>query len=148
VNPLYLLLAAVTGAGIAVQAVVNARLRVVVGTPLWAAAVQILIGLTGVLAIIALTRQPAPVTAGLDRAPWWVWTGGFLGAAYVVVSILLTPRLGAALMLASTIVGQLVAAVLIDHFGWFGTTVFRISPLRLLGVALLVAGVILIRRSG
>ena len=61
------------------------------------------------------------------------------------MGVIVTPRLGAALMLASTIVGQLGAALVVDHFGWFGSTVVPISFTRLLGVVLLALGVILIR---
>jgi transporter family-2 protein len=62
------------------------------------------------------------------------------------VSVVLVSRLGAALLLASIVVGQLVASLLIDHYGWLGAPVHRISPARLIGAALLVAGVALIRR--
>jgi transporter family-2 protein len=147
VNNLYMLLGVVAGAGVAAQAVINARLRLVVGVPLWAAATQFVVGLTLILLVAMATRQPAPATEGLARAPWWIWTGGIFGATFIVVSILLTPRLGAALMLASTIVGQLSAALLIDHFGWFGAPILRMTPARVLGAALLVAGVLLIRRT-
>jgi transporter family-2 protein len=61
------------------------------------------------------------------------------------MSVIATPRLGAALMLAASIVGQLGAALIIDHYGFFGGEVIQVSAMRLVGVALLVAGVILIR---
>lgn len=145
-NSLYLLLGLVAGAGITAQAAINAHLRLFLGAPLWAAATQFIVGLTLVLLAALMTRQPAPVTTGLASAPWWVWTGGLFGATFIVASIVLTARLGAALMMASTIVGQLSAALLIDHYGWFGATVIRMSPGRVLGAALLVLGVVLIRR--
>jgi transporter family-2 protein len=53
--------------------------------------------------------------------------------------------LGAALMLASSIVGQLGAALVIDHYGLFGATVIPITATRVIGVTLLAVGVILIR---
>lgn len=134
------------GAGVAAQAVINARLRLILGAPLWAAATQFAVGLALILLVALATRQPAPLTAGLPRAPWWIWLGGVFGATFIVVSIVLTPRLGAALMLASMIVGQLVAALLIDHYGLFGAEVIRLTPIRIIGAALLVAGVLLIRR--
>jgi transporter family-2 protein len=143
---LYLLVGAMAGAGVAAQAVINARLRVIVGAPLWAAATQFTVGLALILLVALATRQPAPLTVGLPRAPWWIWLGGVFGATFIVVSIVLTPRLGAALMLASMIVGQLVAALLIDHYGLFGAEVIRLTPVRIIGAALLVAGVLLIRR--
>ena len=143
----YLLLGVIAGAGVAAQAVINARLRLILGAPLWAAATQFMVGLTLILVVAVATRQPAPVTAGLARAPWWIWLGGLFGASFIVISIVLTPRLGTALMLASVIVGQLSAALLIDHYGWFGASVIRMSPMRVLGAALLVLGVILLRRT-
>jgi transporter family-2 protein len=145
VNNFYLLFAFVTGAGVAVQSVINARLRLLLGGPLWAAAAQFVVGLVLLLAAALVTLQPAPMTAGVGRAPWWVWTGGVFGATFIVVSIVLTPKLGATLTLASMIVGQLTAALVVDHYGLFGGTVIRMSPSRVLGVALLLFGVTLIR---
>ena len=145
-NNLYVLLGVVTGAMIAVQAAVNSRLRIALGdSAIWAAIVQTVIGLVALVAVGFLTRQPTPVTAGLGRHPWWIWTGGFLGMWYVTINIFLTPRLGAALMLASMIGGQLVAALLVDHYGLFGVAIVRATPARVVGVALLVAGVSLLR---
>lgn len=146
-NQLYLLFGVLSGAGIAAQAAINARLRVILGAPLWAAAAQFIVGLTLILLVAAATRQPAPETEGLARAPWWIWLGGVFGATFIVVSIVLTPRLGTALMLASVIVGQLSAALLIDHYGLFGASVIRMSPGRVIGAALLVLGVVLLRRG-
>lgn len=144
-NNLYLLLALATGAGVAVMAVLNARLGVLLGGPFWAAAAQFTVALSAVLAIALLTRQPAPATAGFGGAPWWVWAGGLFSATFIVVSILLTPRLGVALTLATIIVGQLTAALVVDHYGLFGASIIRVSLPRVLGVLLLLAGVTLLR---
>jgi transporter family-2 protein len=145
VNSFYLLLAFVTGAGVAAQSVINSRLRMLLGGPIWAAAAQFVVGLALLLVVAALTRQPAPVTLGLGGAPWWVWTGGAFGAMFIVVTIVLTAKIGATLTLASIIVGQLMAALVVDHYGLFGGTVVRLTPTRLIGVALLLLGVTLIR---
>jgi bacterial/archaeal transporter family-2 protein len=145
VNNFYLLLAFVTGAGVAAQSVINSRLRVLLDGPLWAAAAQFVVGLLLLLLAAAVTRQPAPVTAGLTTAPWWVWTGGAFGATFIVVTIVLTAKIGATLTLASIIVGQLTAALVVDHYGLFGGAVVRLTPLRVTGVALLLLGVVLIR---
>jgi transporter family-2 protein len=74
-----------------------------------------------------------------------MWTGGLFGALFILMAVVTTPALGAALMLASSIVGQLGAALVIDHYGLFGGTVIPVTPTRVIGVALLGAGVILIR---
>jgi transporter family-2 protein len=145
VNNLYLLLAFVTGAGVAMQFAINSRLRLLLGGPLWSAAAQFVVGLVLLLLLAVGTRQEPPMTMGLSRAPWWVWTGGAFGASVIVVSIILTPKIGATLTLASMIVGQLTMALIVDHYGMFGGAVIRLSPVRVMGVALLLAGVTLLR---
>ena len=142
---LYILFAVVSGAGVAAQAVINSRLRFLLGTPVWAAATQFIVGLAVLAILAAATRQPLPSGAAIARTPWWMWTGGLFGAAFIFMSVVATPRLGAALMLAASIVGQLGAALIIDHYGFFGAEVIQITAMRVVGVALLVAGVVLIR---
>jgi transporter family-2 protein len=144
-NTVYLLLALIAGAGLAFQAVINTRLSQALGSPLWASVVQVFVGLVFLGFCVAILRQPIPTFAGAARLPWWIWTGGAIGAAYVLSVILTTRPLGVALMVASVVVGQSLAALAIDHYGWFGVEVHRLSPLRVVGVALLLAGVLLIR---
>jgi transporter family-2 protein len=145
VNNLYLLFALLTGAGVALQSVINARLRLLLGGPFWAAAGQFIVGLIFLLAMALLTRQPAPVTARIPGSPLWIWAGGLFGATFILVNIILTPKLGATLTLAMMIVGQLTAALIVDHYGLFGGTIVRLSATRLAGVILLLLGVSLIR---
>ena len=144
-NPFYLVVALGTGAAIAVQALANSRLRLALGTPVWAAIAQFVVGLAALVAIAVLTRQPAPIMAGLSRMPWWGWIGGAVGALFIVVSIVLTPRLGTALTLATITVGQLLAALVLDHYGLLGAPVVRLSMPRVLGAACLLAGIALMR---
>ena len=97
------------------------------------------------LAAIFFLRVPAPQVAALVAAPWWAWTGGCLGAFFVLSSLVLAPKLGAAAFVATTIVGTMAASLVIDHFGLI---VFRPQPvtiLRLVGAALVVAGMIMIQ---
>ncbi len=142
---MYIALAVAAGAGLAFQAVINSRLRTVLDSALWAALVQIAVGLLMMVAVVTVARTGVPSGAGLSRAPWWVWTGGLLGALYVLTVIVATPPLGAALALASVVVGQTVTALLIDHYGWLGVPVQPATPARLAGAALLMAGIVLLR---
>ena len=144
-NPFYLSVAFVTGAAIAVQALANSRLRFALGTPVWAAIAQFIVGLAALVAIAIVTRQPAPDTGGLSRMPWWGWVGGAIGALFITVSIVLTPRLGTAVTLATMTVGQMLAALVLDHYGWLGAPMIRLSLPRLLGAACLLAGIALMR---
>jgi transporter family-2 protein len=147
VNNVYVLFAIAAGAGVAAQAVINGRLRFILGAPVWAAAAQFVVGLAVLILFGVVSRQAVPAAAEAARAPWWMWTGGLFGALFILMAVVATPVLGAALMLASSIVGQLGAALLIDHYGLFGATVIPITPTRVMGVVLLGLGVILIRRT-
>lgn len=138
-----LLLAALGGAAIALQALVNARLQQAAGNPILAASISFAVGLAGLLAVLPLSRGGS--VSALGFAPWWAWIGGLLGAFYIVMSILLLPRIGAAALISAVVLGQMVFSIVADHYGLLGTQVREASPLRLLGALLLVAGVLLIR---
>lgn len=142
---MYIFLVAAAGAGLALQAVVNARLRVALDSALWASITQVFVGLVFLAVIALLLRQPPPFTAALSRLPWWAWTGGVLGALYVAVVIISTGPLGAAATIAAVIVGQTTMALVIDHFGWFGVETQRLSVARAVGAALMFGGLLLIR---
>jgi transporter family-2 protein len=79
--------------------------------------------------------------------PWYVWVaGGAFGTAYLTGNILLAPRLGAGALVGLVVTGQLLFAVVCDNFGWLGFAVHSINLWRVLGCALLVAGVALIAK--
>ena len=131
------------GAAQTVQGAVNAQLRAAVQSPLWATLLSFLVGTAGLAALVAVSRAPLP-------AQWparaWVWSGGLLGVVYIFSAIVLVPRLGAATMMGLFIAGQMSVALVLDHYGWIGLPRHGASPTRLLGVALIVSGVILLRR--
>ncbi len=145
-KPLLVLLALVAGAFMPVQAGVNSRLRFLLGDPISAAMISFAVGTLGLAAYVVALRKPWPDAALVHAAPWWLWTGGLMGAFFVAASVVLAPRLGAAAMMAWLIAGQLMAAVVLDHFGLVGYALREASPLRLLGVGLLVAGAVLVQR--
>jgi transporter family-2 protein len=143
---LFLLLAVLAGAMLPVQTGVNVQLRGLLGEPLAAALVSFLVGTLGLAAVMALLRVAVPVGTAWERSAWWHWSGGLLGAAYIAVTIVLAPRLGAATLIAALVAGQMIASLVVDHYGWVGFTEHAISPMRLAGAALIVTGVILVRR--
>ncbi len=140
------LVALAAGAGLPVQAGVNAAMARHAGRPEWAAFMNFAVGLVVLGAWLAALRLAPPPALALGRAPWWSWTGGLLGAFYVSAIVLLTPRLGVAATLALSVAGQMVAAVAIDHVGALGLELRPVTPTRLVGGALLVVAVVLIRR--
>jgi transporter family-2 protein len=141
----YLAFGLAAGAMLPIQFGVNAQLARWVDSPLRATLVSFAVG-TLVLVVAALPLLRGwPGAAKLGAAPWWIWVGGALGAFYVLGSIVTAPRLGAVTLVAVILAGQAAASLVIDHFGWVGFPEHAVTPGRLLGVALLAAGVVLVR---
>src|SRR5919204_3909077 len=128
-------LALLAGAMLPIQFSVNAQLRNAVGGPVMAAAISFVVGTICLFAVYAVSRQPVPRWARVSDAPWWVWIGGLLGAVYVLLSIVLVPRIGAATTIAFVVAGQMVTAIVLDHFGWLHVPEHRLSLLRTVGAA-------------
>lgn len=141
---LLLILAALAGALLPIQAGMNVRMGRHTPSPLAAALVSFAVG-AGVLAIAHLA-SPRGNGWRPEGSPWWAWVGGIVGAAYIGSSIVLGARLGAAELLAAGIAGTMVASLLIDHFGWVGFVPRPASWNRILGAGLVVAGVVLVAR--
>jgi len=140
------LLVLVAGMMAPTQAGINARLSQYLHSNILAALVSFCVG-TGALLIYSLAlRVPWPAAQTLTKAPWWVWLGGFCGAFLVTVTIMAAPRLGATVMFAFFLTGQMLASLILDHFGLFGYPVQPINLWRTVGVVLLVSGLLLIRR--
>ena len=70
---------------------------------------------------------------------------GVLAVPYLLAASYLAPRIGVGLFLAALITGQLTGGMMLDHLGAFGATVRPIDPVRVVGIGMLLAGVILVR---
>ena len=141
----YVLFALAAGAMLPIQFGINAQLADWIGGSVRAR----------VRVVRRRRRSPVRRCLGLgprlaDRAgdaPWWVWTGGLLGAFYVLGSIVTAPKLGAATLVAMILAGQALASLAVDHFGWVGFDEQPVTVLRVAGVLLLAGGVALVRLS-
>ena len=142
---LFILLAVLAGISVPTQAGINAQLSIWTKSPVLASTISFAVG-TLTLVIYALsTRIPLPLLASASNHPWWIWVGGMLGAFFVTATIILVSKLGATTMVALILAGQLVASLLLDHFGWLGYPLHPISLGRVAGVLLLCGGVWLIK---
>ncbi len=135
----------VMGAGLSLQPLLNARIAGLAGNPLYGALFSVTVSTLTLAAIVIVSRLDMPNARALATAPWWMWSGGLIGAFVVLSALMATPRLGAATTVALLIAGQLAASLLIDRLGILGVPVRELSALRLLGVGCLMAGVQLIR---
>lgn len=141
---IYLLAALIGGAVLPVQVALNTLLRRYVGEAMQVTFISYLAGALASLAICLLARYPLPAVGALTQTSWWMWVGGCLGTFYVWSTIFATPKIGAALALALTIAGQMIAALFLDHYGAIGLTKHAASPTRIAGVVLVVLGVSLV----
>jgi bacterial/archaeal transporter family-2 protein len=140
---LLVLFALVAGTFLPLQAGVNTRLAHFVGGPVRASMVSFAVGAFALLVVVLLFYRTGAVHA--RSAPWWAWAGGLLGAFYVTATVVVPVRIGAAPFFGILVAAQLVMGVLIDRFGLIGFPERGLSPLRLLGVGLLVGGALLVR---
>lgn len=142
----YWIFGVLAGAMIPVQTALNARLSRAAGHPLsTAVAVFFVAVLAGIIGLLLL-RPPLPALAQWREVPPAAWGGGLIAVIYVGLLVFLAPRLGIGLTTALVLVGQLLAALVIDHFGLLGNPQHHFNVMRLLGLAFMVMGIMLIKR--
>lgn len=141
----WVIIVIIAGAMLPVQAGLNAKVGKVLESPVHASFLSFVIGAIALAGYLFATRQPAQWQQW-QEVPAVAWSAGVLGAVYVTVTILAFPRLGAPLTFGLIVAGQLLIALLLDHFKILVAVQHPVNIYRLLGVALIVAGVVLIRR--
>jgi len=136
------------GAGclVGMQAPINSRLGKSVGS-VEAATFSFLVGTAALVLILLVARGGIGGLVRVGRAPWWALVGGLLGAVYVSVALVAVRTLGASGLTAVVIGGQLAISVAIDRFGLLGVAKQSVGAQRILGVALLAVGVLLVVRK-
>jgi transporter family-2 protein len=143
---LYIAGALFAGVLIPIQTGYNTQLAKAMHGPMVSVLAVYVVGLIFMLAVAVATQTPIPSMAQALDAPRLAWfAGGILSALYVVLLVVLAPKLGAATTVAFVVVGQIVCSAVIDHFGLLGFPEHAASPQRLLGIALMAAGVALVR---
>jgi bacterial/archaeal transporter family-2 protein len=142
---LAVLLAAVAGCFVGLQAPINARLGRQVGS-LQAATVSFLVGTLVLVLVASVSSRGLGTITSAGRAPWWALVGGILGAVYVTVALVTVRTLGVSGLTAIVVSGQLAIAVLVDRFGLLGIAKQPIGASRVAGLVFLLVGVLLVVR--
>jgi len=143
---LAVLLGVGAGALVGMQAPINSRLGKAVGT-IQAATFSFLVGTVALLLLASFWNGGLGNLSRVGQAPWWALIGGLLGAVYVSVALVAVRTLGASGLTAVVITGQLVISVVIDRLGLFGIAKQHIGASRIIGLALLIAGFLLVVRK-
>lgn len=137
------LLGIIIGSFLPIQTTINGKLRVATGSPFRAS--QISVALTFVVLVIVMLIIGESFVypwAELFAAPWWIWTGGVLGAVVIIGGIIAFGKLGAVQAAILPIAGQIVMGTLIDEFGMFNSPEHPLSALRVVGAILVLIGAI------
>ncbi|ANH97063.1 hypothetical protein A8L59_06540 [Pseudomonas koreensis] len=142
------LLAAFAGAVVPFQSAINSNLARGLGHPLWATLASLLVSVLVLLPVILALRLPLPSLGFISKAPLWMWAGGAFGVCFVALAVMLLPKLGASGFVALALAGQVIASMLLDHFGLFGLVEKQLTMSRVLGALLLIGGVVLIQFGG
>ncbi len=133
------------GALFGVQPSVNGELSRHVAHPLQASIISFASGTLALLAIAIVGGIfPPRFIISPSQMPWWAWGSGLIGVFVVTSSLIMVPRVGSLPWFASVMTGQVIAAVLLDHYGWLGNQRAAATPIRLAGAAMLLIGLTLI----
>jgi bacterial/archaeal transporter family-2 protein len=143
---IYFLLALIAGAMMPTQAAINNKLAFHVESPVLSAFISFGVGVAALFTYIVITGIPLSNLSLAKNAPPVAWLGGLCGAFFVTAVVIVVPRLGVALTFSILILGQMLATLPIDHFGFLGTVVKQINVPRIIGVILIIVGVFIVRR--
>jgi bacterial/archaeal transporter family-2 protein len=140
-------LATVAAGGIvAAQAPANNVLSQKVGT-FGAVTVNFLVG-TALVLVVTFVFAGGIRNEPVESPAWYYWVfGGVAGVAIVLTTLLTVRELGAGGVTAALIAGQLTLSLVLDRLGVLGLEERAITWDRLLGIALLAAGTVLVARE-
>ena len=138
------LLALIGGMALATQGQINGGLGKKVGV-IEGSFISFSIG-TLALLFILLFFGSGNISA-LSTVPKWQLTGGLLGVFFVVVQVIVVPKIGVSASLMAVIVGQIILGAVIDHFGLFGGNRFPIDKQKLIAILLLFVSIYLYNRN-
>jgi transporter family-2 protein len=124
----------------------NGALRQSLANP-WLASLISFLPVVAFLAVLAMcVPKPLPTASGVENMPWWAPLGGLVGAFAVIAGLLFVNTVGAGAYAGLTITANILMSLAIDKFGWFGLDIHPLGGWRILGAALMVAGITLIAR--
>ena len=134
------------GVGVPMLAALNAQLGVRLGSPAAAATMLFSVALVASLLVLAVTAGLAPL-ASIPGQPPHLFLGGLLVAFYVLSVTWIAPRFGVGNAIFCVLLGQMVSASVIDHFGLMGAQPRPVDMVRLCGLALMAGGLALTQRT-
>lgn len=140
-----LILALIAGAMLPIQSAISARLGESLQNPMSSTLFSFVTGGIGMALYALVTRMSFATVSTVWRSePWYIWSGGLLGAVYVGSTIWLIPRLGVPLTFALVTAGQMLLSIAMEHYGFLGAVPKPASFQSIIGILLVIVGVVLI----
>lgn len=136
----YALIMLAAGIGIPILAALSAALGQFIGSPLAAGVVVFVVGLLVSGTVVLITGE-ATHLAKLPSAPKHLFLAGAFMAFYAITITFIAPKFGVGNAVFFVLLGQLISAALIDHFGLFGASLSPISLTRAAGIGVMAVGV-------
>ena len=143
---LWVLIAVAAGLANPFQSGANGELNKQVHSPVWAGVWVYASGLLGLLAFHMFWREAAPAGATLRQVSPWAWAGGLISIASTMAGLTLAQRMGSGVFTGVSVTAAVVSSVVLDQMGWLGFKQHTASPMRMVGCALMVAGVWLVSK--
>ena len=140
------LFAAAAGLLNAVQSGCNSTLGKAIGPMPAAVAIGVVATLSYLVAGAASGQLAWPGVEKVAGAPWWAWTGGVMGAVFVLSQLFVAQQLGSGVFIALTVTASVAMSLVLDHYGLVG---FKEHPAgwgRIAGALLMFAGLGLIAK--
>jgi transporter family-2 protein len=134
------------GLMVPLQAIINAKLSSQIGGPTQAALISFGGGFLIFVIVAIFNFNNLPSVGKVMSVPPYLLTGGIIGAVFVLSAIIIVPKLGSTGWVALIVTGQLVASLILDHYGWLGLSSKAINVYRVIGSVLLLTGSALIIR--
>lgn len=141
----WIVMVVIAGAFLPMQGSMNSKLAKAGENPVYASMISFTIGVLALVTYILLTSQNVS-WKGLKDAPSYSWLGGVLGAFYVTVIVFAFPKIGPGLTFGLVVAGQLITSMVMEHFQIMGTPHQPISLGRIVGVLLIIAGVVAVKK--
>ena len=139
----YLIIALAAGVALATQSAINTQLaKAMSGEAVIATFISFAVGMIVLFFIAWVKTDLWGNLSTVPSQPWWKLIGGILGAVVVFTTVLLAPKLGITAMLFFIIVGQLITAATIDHFGLIGMPIREVNITKFIGLIIVAFGLV------
>lgn len=135
----------VMGCCMATQTAVNTHLGVVIESKIFAAVINFSVGLAILIVINIVMMISGKKKKGVSdgKTPWWIWTGGIIGAWYCIGNIITAQALGTGMSVIILLTGLMAGGLLVDRFGICGAVKRPVRPAGIAGIAVMIAGAVL-----